>query len=183
VSKTKKNKGRVRLAKGAAGVCLGCGKALKPSHVKCKKCGKASPLFAPKGVARPYLVKSAGKVIPFPKAQWSCWGGHVNKAAARHCTRCGEYRGTTGAQHTAMVAKAYRPGGPTLLGKAFAGEADPGKREELHKAITGAAGGQQAATIRALGGWQGVQWKALYDPDPGTREWCRKIIDTNGGAA
>jgi hypothetical protein len=67
----------------------------------------------------PYLVKGAN-VGPFTNARWTCWSGHLNKGAARHCTKCGDYRGTTAAQYADRVTKALRPGGPTLLGQAFA---------------------------------------------------------------
>jgi hypothetical protein len=175
VSKAKKKRG-----KKTGHYCMhpDCGETLRVRDKKCPRCGR-EPLFTPKAGV-PWLVKSAN-VVPFHRGGWACWSGHLNKAGTGRCAVCGEHRATTDAEFTARIAKAARPGGTTRLGEGFAAEADPGKREGLRKSITGKAGGVRAAEIRTLGGWDGVAWKAVNDPDPGTRERCRWLL--NGGAA
>jgi hypothetical protein len=174
VSKTKK-KAAKRAAKKAVGVCLSCGFPLRRKDPKCKGCGRVSPLFQGKA-AGPYLVKG-GNVVPIAAGRWRCWGGHANKASARHCTSCGEHRGVTPAQHIARVTKAARPGGTSLLGAEFARTNDPGRREELYPAIVKAEGGRDAAVARALGGWDSVRWLAVNSPDPGERLSCQNLLD------
>jgi hypothetical protein len=73
------------------GTCLGCGKSLRERDRKCKRCGKASPLFTPKAARRPYLVK-ASNVVPMLRksAPPVCWNGHTGKRGSRYCTECGE---------------------------------------------------------------------------------------------
>jgi hypothetical protein len=175
VSKAKKKRG-----KKTGHYCMhrDCGETLRVKDKKCPGCGRGL-LFTPKAGV-PWLVKSEN-VVPFHRGGWACWSGHLNKAGTGRCAACGEHRATTDAEFTARIAKAARPGGTTRLGEGFAGEADPGKREGLRKSITEKAGGKTAEVVRAYGGWDGVQYQAIYNDDPSVREYCRNLL--RGGAA
>jgi hypothetical protein len=175
-----------------AGTCLDCGKSLRERDRKCKRCGKASPLFTPKAARRPYLVK-ASNVVPMLRksaGRASCWNGHPpGRRGSRYCTNCGEAYSTTLAEHTEAAYKAADPLGGTYWGQAMMRESDPGQREVLRQMASREPGSRigDVAFLAKSMGYRDLQDACRREPDRERAQmFWQALVDPTinpGGAA
>jgi hypothetical protein len=180
VSSRKSKKGK------RAGICLGCGKTLRERMRKCPRCGRLSPLYAPKVAQGPaFIAKSAGRASVTPilaakSARPVCHCGHQGKRTARYCTSCGLPFGISkvAVEGAALKAAGIVPGGH--WGAQAARETDPAQRELMRGMATKAGRQPSAEDIARAWGYPDLRTAALYCDQPEARSFFSTAY-FNGG--